>query len=88
MKPNKLLLAACLMAANILPLTMLAQTNRTRPAYSASNQLRNYSSVTPSSAQRAGPGQNPDVPIDGGLSLLAAAGIAYGAKKLYRKKTK
>jgi hypothetical protein len=28
---------------------------------------------------------NPDqeVPIDGGASLLAAAGIAYGAKKLF-----
>ena len=27
-----------------------------------------------------------DVPIDGGLSLLVAAGIGYGAKKLKRKK--
>ncbi|MCK5535507.1 MAG: hypothetical protein KAI79_01705 [Bacteroidales bacterium] len=24
-----------------------------------------------------------DIPIDGGLGLLIAAGIAYGAKKLY-----
>ena len=31
-----------------------------------------------------------DVPIDGGLSLLLAAGIGYGAKKAYdaRKKQK
>lgn len=27
-----------------------------------------------------------DVPIDGGLSLLVAAGVGYGAKKLKRKK--
>ncbi len=35
------------------------------------------------------PGGDPDatVPIDGGLSFLAAAGVAYGVKKLkeYRK---
>ena len=29
-----------------------------------------------------------DTPIDGGLSLLVAAGIGYGAKKLYNKKKK
>ncbi len=27
-----------------------------------------------------------DVPIDGGLSLLVAAGVGYGAKKLKEKK--
>jgi predicted metal-dependent HD superfamily phosphohydrolase len=36
------------------------------------------------------PGADPDavVPIDGGLSILAAAGVAYGVKKIreYRKK--
>lgn len=35
------------------------------------------------------PGGDPDVvPVDGGLSILAAAGVAYGVKKLrdYRKK--
>ena len=29
-----------------------------------------------------------DVPIDGGLSLLIAAGIGYGAKKMRDKKLK
>lgn len=29
-----------------------------------------------------------DTPIDGGLSLLVAAGVAYGAKKAYNKKQK
>jgi hypothetical protein len=29
-----------------------------------------------------------DVPIDGGLSLLVAAGIGYGAKKLKPKRNK
>ena len=35
------------------------------------------------------PGGDPDVvPVDGGLSILAAAGVAYGVKKIrdYRKK--
>jgi len=48
-------------------------------------------------AQPGGPGNDPGngetggaVPIDGGLSLLLAAGIGYGAKKGYdyRKKKK
>ena len=29
-----------------------------------------------------------DTPVDGGISLLVAAGIGYGAKKLYEKKQK
>ena len=34
------------------------------------------------------PGGGPDVPIDGGLTLLLAAGAAYGVKKYrdYKKK--
>lgn len=28
-----------------------------------------------------GPGDDPDAPIDGGLSLLLAAGVGYGVKK-------
>jgi hypothetical protein len=31
-------------------------------------------------------GGDPDVPIDGGLSLLVAAGVGYGAKQLRRRK--
>ena len=36
------------------------------------------------------PGGDPDVPIDGGLSLLLAAGVGYVAKKGYdaRKKNR
>ena len=34
------------------------------------------------------PGGDPDVPIDGGLSLLVAAGVGYAAKKGYDKKKK
>lgn len=33
------------------------------------------------------PGLDPDVPIDGGLSLLVAAGVGYGVKKLKSKKS-
>ncbi len=29
-----------------------------------------------------------DVPVDGGLSLLVAAGVGYGAKKLREKRNK
>ena len=44
--------------------------------------------VAPLLAQPAGPGGDPDiaVPIDGGVSLLVVAGIAYGAKKAYDKR--
>jgi hypothetical protein len=34
------------------------------------------------------PGGDVDLPIDGGLSLLLAAGIGYGAKKAYDAKKK
>ena len=34
------------------------------------------------------PGGGPDVPIDGGLSLLLAAGAAYGVKKYREGKKK
>ncbi len=29
-----------------------------------------------------------DVPVDGGLSLLVAAGVGYGAKKIKQKRNK
>lgn len=32
------------------------------------------------------PGDDPDVPIDGGIGFLIAAGIVYGAKKLQETK--
>lgn len=43
-----------------------------------------------SQAQLEDPGGDPDVPVpfDGGISLLVAAGIGYGAKKAYNKKNK
>lgn len=36
----------------------------------------------------SGGGQDPDndVPIDGGIGLLVAAGVAFGAKQLIKKK--
>jgi hypothetical protein len=42
------------------------------------------------SAQTGDPGGDPDAPIDGGLSLLVAAGVGYGLKKAndQRKKTR
>lgn len=41
-------------------------------------------------AQTADPGDvDPDaVPLDGGLSLLVAAGVGYGAKKMKERKNK
>jgi len=38
-------------------------------------------------AQDPAPG-DPDAPIDGGLSLLVAAGVGYGVKKIHGKKRK
>jgi hypothetical protein len=34
------------------------------------------------------PGGDPDVPIDGGLSILLAVGVAYTAKKGYDNRKK
>ena len=41
-------------------------------------------SVVPTlvNAQPGDPGIDPDAPIDGGVSLLVAAGIGYGVKKV------
>lgn len=39
------------------------------------------STALPFFAMAQDPGGGPDVPIDGGLSLLLAAGAAYGVKK-------
>ena len=33
-------------------------------------------------------GGDVDVPLDGGLSLLVAAGVGYGARKLKKQRTK
>jgi hypothetical protein len=37
-------------------------------------------------ADPSDPGADPDVPIDGGLSILLAAGVGYGIKELRKKK--
>lgn len=42
--------------------------------------------LIPSILTAQDPGGGPDVPIDGGLSLLLAAGSAYGIKKYRRYK--
>lgn len=34
-------------------------------------------------AQPGDPGGDPDVPIDGGIGFLLAAGALYGAKRIY-----
>ena len=34
------------------------------------------------------PGGDPDVPIDGGLSLLIAGGVGYGVKKVRENRNK
>lgn len=39
-------------------------------------------------AQPSDPGSDPDVPIDGGLSILLAAGVGYGIRELKKKKHK
>ena len=42
----------------------------------------------PMFAMAQDPGGGPDAPIDGGLSLLLAAGTAYGVKKYREHKKK
>ena len=44
--------------------------------------------LLPFFAMAQDPGGGPDVPIDGGLSLLLAAGAAYGVKKYREGKKK
>ena len=86
MKGTKILFTACLLAANLLPLVTVAQ-RETRPRYSpASERLQNYTSNSFPTTNRQDPGGNPDVPIDGGISLLIAAGVALGAKKAHAKR--
>ena len=83
---NNLLLTVCLVTVYIVPLVTAAQTSR---AYApASAHLRSYNSVSSSSGSRSDPGGNPDVPIDGGISLLIAAGVALGAKVHAARKEK
>jgi hypothetical protein len=76
---KKILIAACAMAFSFQPLVSAAQTSSRRYA-PASEHLVNYSSYA--SASHGDPGGSPDVPIDGGISFLIAAGAAYGAKKI------
>jgi hypothetical protein len=46
------------------------------------------STAVPFFAMAQDPGGGPDVPIDGGLSILLAAGTAYGVKKYREHKKK
>ena len=46
------------------------------------------STALPYFAVAQDPGGGPEVPIDGGLSLLVAAGAAYGVKKYREHKKK
>ena len=83
---NNLLLTVCLVTVYIVPLVTAAQTSR---AYAPANhQLRDYSSSGLNSGRGSDPGGNPDVPIDGGISLLIAAGVALGAKVHAARKEK
>jgi hypothetical protein len=67
------------MGFSFQPFVSAAQTSRRGYAL-VRKQLSNYSSG--SYTNRTDPGGNPDVPIDGGISFLIAAGAAYGAKKI------
>jgi len=45
-----------------------------------------FVAITSVQAQIGDAGGDVDLPIDGGLSLLVAAGVGYGAKKLKEKR--
>jgi len=50
--------------------------------------LASYSAPPPPPGTGPGCWPPPCVPIDGGITLLMAAGAAYGAKKIYDSKKK
>ena len=52
---------------------------------SISNDLK---AQPPSGDPGGGQGDPPGIPIDGGLSLLLAAGVAYGGKNVYQMNKK
>ncbi|MCO5238258.1 MAG: hypothetical protein M9933_18535 [Chitinophagaceae bacterium] len=54
----------------------------------ALGMLSSFLLYMPSAFAVATPGDDNEIPLDGGLSLLVAAGIAYGAKKAYDKRKK
>jgi hypothetical protein len=84
MKNKKAILsAACLLLIYLAPNQAAAQSTR-REYAPASDHLLNYgSSPNLNSITSEDPGGNPDVPLDGGISLLVAAGVALGAKKAH-----
>jgi hypothetical protein len=76
---NQLLIALVLMLVVVmLPGITGAQT---LTDYS-SNSRRPAPRTTSAYSNHPNPGGNPDVPIDGGISFLIAAGAAYGAAKM------
>jgi hypothetical protein len=49
-------------------------------------ELSSYENETPENNIADNEDTRDNVPIDGGLSILIAAGIGYGAKKAYNKR--
>ena len=45
-----------------------------------------FTALFPAVVLAQDPGPDPDVPIDGGVSMLVAAGVAFGVKSVNRKK--
>lgn len=75
----------------LLPLVLLsaplmAQVND--PAVTNFDQIFQSGASGESEGDDPGNANPSDVPVDGGLSLLLAAGAAYGGRRLYRKKVK
>ena len=94
---SALLTAGLLLAVNIISTDSVAQS-RTRSTTRTVDRSQGLTdprqdnangAVTSTSADSVeDPGGNPDVPVDGGVVFLLAAGAAYGAKKVRdRKKT-
>ena len=75
MKRNNILPLACIAVAFILNIGVLFA----QPASAPSN---------PRSTPAKGCWPPPCMPIDGGISFLIAAGVAYGGKKLHNHRKK
>ena len=75
------------LTAGVLLVTCLPNLTKAQELTDYSFKKKENKKESQSAAANTDPGGNPDVPIDGGIAFLLAAGAAYGVKKArdYRK---
>jgi len=82
-KSKKILLFLfCIIAVNLFFTTVLsAQASEDNIEFNTTGE-----SGDPVPLSGSDPGDNPDIPVDGGICLLLAAGVALGVKKVHNKR--